>query len=171
MLGKHNPFLQTKSIYGDVVTEKTTGTFDLQMANFMYTLQWRHNGHDGVSNHQPHDCLLNRLFRRRSKKTSKLRVTNFVRGINRWPVNSTHKWPVTQKMFPFDDVIMEVLFTKSSSTAYPWYVIGWQLCCPPLESNAVKLLQAKVILTKNRVNKAHLNSTIASISRCHTHNA
>ena len=38
-------------------------------------LQWRHNGHDGISNHQPHDCLLNHLFRRRSKKTSKLRVT------------------------------------------------------------------------------------------------
>ena len=39
------------------------------------SLQWRHNAHDGVSNHQPHDCLLRRLFRRRSKKTSKLRVT------------------------------------------------------------------------------------------------
>ena len=35
---------------------------------------WRHNGRDSVSNHQPHDCLLNRLFRRRPKKTSKLRV-------------------------------------------------------------------------------------------------
>ena len=30
----------------------------------------------------------------------------FVRGIQRWPVNSPHKWPVTRKMFPFDDVIM-----------------------------------------------------------------
>ena len=30
----------------------------------------------------------------------------FVRGIHRWPVNSPHKWPVTRKMFPFDDVIM-----------------------------------------------------------------
>ena len=39
------------------------------------SLQWRHNGHDSVSNHQPHDWLLNRLFRCRSKKTSKLRVT------------------------------------------------------------------------------------------------
>ena len=29
------------------------------------TLQWRHNGRDGVSNHQPHDCLLNRIFRLR----------------------------------------------------------------------------------------------------------
>ena len=39
------------------------------------TLQCRHYGRDSVSNHQPHYCLLNRLFRRRSKKTSKLRVT------------------------------------------------------------------------------------------------
>ena len=44
------------------------------------SLQWRHNGRDSVSNHQPHDCLLNRLFRRRSKKTSKLRVTSLCAG-------------------------------------------------------------------------------------------
>ena len=44
------------------------------------TLQWRHNGHDSVSNHQTHDCLLNRLFRRRSKTTSKLRVTGLCAG-------------------------------------------------------------------------------------------
>ena len=47
-----------------------------------------HNGHDGVSNHQPHGCLLKRIF-------------------SRWPVNSPLKWPVTRKMFPFDDVIMD----------------------------------------------------------------
>ena len=44
------------------------------------SLQWRNNGHDSVSNHQPHDCLLNRLFRRRSKKISKLRVTGLCAG-------------------------------------------------------------------------------------------
>ena len=44
------------------------------------TLQCRYNGHDGVSNHQPHDCLLNRLFRCRSKKTSKLRVAGLCVG-------------------------------------------------------------------------------------------
>ena len=44
------------------------------------SLQWRHNGRDGVSNHQPHDCVLNRFFRRRSKKTSKLRVTGLCAG-------------------------------------------------------------------------------------------
>ena len=40
------------------------------------TLLWRQNGRDGVSNYQPHDCLLNGLLRCRSKKTSKLRVTD-----------------------------------------------------------------------------------------------
>ena len=44
------------------------------------TLQWHHNGHDGISNHQPHHCLLNRLFGRRSKKTSKLRITGLCAG-------------------------------------------------------------------------------------------
>ena len=69
------------------------------------TLQWRHNGHDRVSNHQPHDCLLKRLFRRRSKHQSSASLA-FVWGIQRWPVNSPNKWPVARKMFPFHDVIL-----------------------------------------------------------------
>ena len=84
------------------------------------TLQWRHNDNDGVSNHQPHGCLLNRLFRPRSKKTSKLRVTGLCVGNSPGPVNSLHKGPVTRKTFPFDDVIMckiciAVEFAASSS--------------------------------------------------------
>ena len=71
-----------------------------------YPLQWRHNEHGGVSNHHHHDCLLNRLFMRRSKKTPKLRVTGICEGIHRWPVNSPHKGPVTRKIFPFGDVSM-----------------------------------------------------------------
>ena len=43
-------------------------------------LLWRHIGHDGVSNHQPHNYLLNRLFRCRSNRTSKLRVTGLCEG-------------------------------------------------------------------------------------------
>ena len=46
----------------------------------MTTLRWRRNGHDSVSNHQPRDCFLNRLFRHRSKKTSKLCVTGLCVG-------------------------------------------------------------------------------------------
>ena len=45
-----------------------------------YPLEWRYNGLDSVSNHQSHDCLLNRLLRCRSKKTSKLRVTGLCEG-------------------------------------------------------------------------------------------
>ena len=48
------------------------------------SLQWRHNERNGVSNHQPHDCLPNGLFRRRSRKTSKLRVTGLCAGNSRW---------------------------------------------------------------------------------------
>ena len=44
------------------------------------TLRWRHNERDSISNHQPYDCLLNRLFRRRWKKTLKLRVTGLCAG-------------------------------------------------------------------------------------------
>ena len=45
----------------------------------------------------------------------------FVWGIHRGPVNSPHKWPVTRKMFPFDDVIMGGI---SYIATVPWY--GWQ---------------------------------------------
>ena len=45
-----------------------------------HSLRWSPNGRDGVSNHQPHDCLLNRLFRRRSKKSWKLRVIGICAG-------------------------------------------------------------------------------------------
>ena len=60
--------------------------------------------------------LLNGLFWRRSKKTSKLRVTAL------WPVNSPHKRPVTREMFPFDDVIMSN-FTEVCSQGF-----NWQFC-------------------------------------------
>ena len=44
----------------------------------------------------------------------------FVREIHRWPVNSPHKWSVTRKMFPFDDVII------TSITSNTWFtIIGW----------------------------------------------
>ena len=54
------------------------------------SLQWRHNGCDGISDHRHLGCLLNRLFRRESKKTSKLCITAWsLWGIHRWPV---HRW-------------------------------------------------------------------------------
>ena len=43
----------------------------------------------------------------------------FVRGIHRGSANSPHKWPVTQKMFPFDDVIM-LMVRRHYSTFLSW---------------------------------------------------
>ena len=88
------------------------------------TLQWRHNGHDGASNHQPHDCLLNRLFRHRSKKTPKLRVTGLCEGNSPWPAISPNRWSVTRKMFLLDDVI--VIWPKSRSYKVAVWTSRWQ---------------------------------------------
>ena len=85
------------------------------LLKLMDTLQWRHNNRHGVSNHQPHGCLLNGLFKRRSKKTSQICVTGLCEGNSMLPVNSPHKGPVTRKMFPSDDVIMNI-----------WNALLWQ---------------------------------------------
>ena len=53
----------------------------------------------------------------------------FVRGIHRWPVNSPHKWPVTRKMFPFDDVIMGINWTHQmiESTAGTFHCLWYYM--------------------------------------------
>ena len=52
-------------------------------------LQWRRKGHDGVSMHHPPYCSLNHLFRRRSKRTPKLRVT----GLFAWTSPLADEFP------------------------------------------------------------------------------
>ena len=84
------------------------------------TLQWRHNGRDGVLNYQPRDCLLNRLFRRRSKKTSKLRVTGLCAGNSPMTGEFPAQMTSNAEMFPFDGVIM----VKYCSTNHEI----WALC-------------------------------------------
>ena len=54
------------------------------LKNWINSLRWRHNGRDSVSSHQLHDCLLNRLLRRRSKKIPKLRVSGLCVGKSPW---------------------------------------------------------------------------------------
>ena len=63
--------------------------------HFSLALPWRHNGLDSVSNHQPHHCLLSRLFGRRSKKTSKLRVT----GLCAWNSPGTGEFPAQRASY------------------------------------------------------------------------
>ena len=90
----------------------------------LFTLRWRHNGRDVVSNHQPRDCLLNRLFRRRSKKTSKHPVTGFCMGNS--PVTSefpTERASNAEKCFHFmtspwvDCFMQKEPFNLSNSSA------------------------------------------------------
>ena len=88
------------------------------------SLQWRHNERDGVWSHRRLYCLLNRLFRRRSKKASKLHVTGTGdRGI---PLTKgPHKGPVTRKMFPFDDgIIMYVVHEGMEAENVLRYIPG-----------------------------------------------
>ena len=63
--------LLNAKVWLEMVLNITTSLF-IKPTN---TLHWRHNEPDGVSNHQPRDCLFNCLFSCRSKKTSKLSVT------------------------------------------------------------------------------------------------
>ena len=105
-------------------------------------LQWRNNEYDSVSNHQPHDCLLNRLFGRRLKKHQSSASLAFVRGTHREPVNSPHKGPVTRNMFPFDDVIVEysacsigrevTIIICAMWIILPTCNMGWQLVQVPV---------------------------------------
>ena len=95
------------------------------------SLQWRHNEHDGVSNHRRLHCLLKRLFRHRSKETSKLRVTGLCVGNS--PATGD-KGLVTRKMFPFDDVITSID-----------NALGWRPSCT---SPSIWLVVGIVVLTK-----------------------
>ena len=91
------------------------------------SLQWRHNERAGVSNHWRLDGLLNRLFRRRSTKTSKLRVTGLCEGNSPVKANSPHKGLVSRKMFPFDDVIIQ-----SITSSHTWRQCKQYIKCAPV---------------------------------------
>ena len=69
-------------------------------------LQWRHNGCDAsqiTSLTSVYSTIYSGADQRKHQSSTSLA---FLWGNHRWPVNSLHKWPVTRKMFPFDDVIM-----------------------------------------------------------------
>ena len=66
--------------YPSELTVQSIYNYYISSSKHLPTLRWRHDGRDGISNHQPHDWLFNRLFRRRSKKTSKLRATGLCAG-------------------------------------------------------------------------------------------
>ena len=78
----NHPFALFIAINLKKLSNKQPVIWDCMTLTWLYfdALQWRHNERLGVSNHQPHDSLFNRLFRRRSEKTPKLRVTGLCGG-------------------------------------------------------------------------------------------
>ena len=91
---------------------------------YAIALQWRHNERDGVSNHQPRHCLLNRLFRRRSKRTSTLRVTGLCVGNSPMTGEFHAQMASYAEMFRFDDVIMPNLLYQHN----PLIELNFPLC-------------------------------------------
>ena len=86
-----------------------------------------------------------------SRKTSKLCVTDFGRGIHWWPVNYLHKGPVTRKIVPLDDVINKDMLLRT----YPIHLIillqpGLIICadsrrqalCPEYQFNTLRARQS-----------------------------
>ena len=78
------------------------------------SLQWRHNERNGASNHRRINCLLNQIKEKSSASLA------FAWGIHRRLVNSPHKGPVTRKMFPFDDVMMDIRHHDGTKEGITW---------------------------------------------------
>ena len=132
------------------------------------SLQWRHNGCDDVSNHQPYHCLLNHLFRRRSKKTSKLRITGLRKCFHlmtsscfEWfqtcntegtqthmmspavDTGSCATWQLLRKLFDLPDIIVKTRMSTGCGVApsdwQPFVINGtWQLSWCPIFPDASK---------------------------------
>ena len=83
----------------------------------------------------------------------------FVRGIHRGPVNSPHKWPVTRKMFPFDDVIMVGEFGPVMRGFAVSFVVGMD-----------ELLNKQSIAVDLRVNRYVMSLECVSIKSQHWSN-
>ena len=116
---KYIPYIPERQAIGCILSRKDHITMALLCSpittptikpSIPYTLHWRHNGRNGISNHQAHDCLLKCLFRRRSKKTSKLRITGLCLGNT--PVTGefpTQRPSNAENVFIWHDTFMSIL--------------------------------------------------------------
>ena len=122
-------------------TIKSRKYFYLDLGDLqIISLQWCHNEHDAVSNHHRPDCLLNRLFRNRSKKTSKLRVTCLCEGNPPVTGGFPSQRPVTRKMYPFDDVIMfPAIYT----------LVHHPVCCNTLDFAKMRTMTGCLIIYRD----------------------
>ena len=78
----------------------------------------------------------------------------FVRWIHRWPVNSPHKWPVTRKMFPFDDVIIFDT-TRTGGTEYTFVHLSVLDTCVLAKTSIRKCLPMPMTFLFDTGNSRH----------------
>ena len=128
-------------------------------------LRWRHNGRDSVSNHQPHDCFLNRLFTRRSKKTSKLRVTGLCAGnppgTGEFPAQIASNAENVSIWWRHHDI------TVSGMVVYTILVIyGFIWCIIPIWFPNAYTMPDCAFLTKSGLNYIEMAAIGRDISRC-----
>ena len=86
------------------------------------TLQWRHNGRYGVSNHQPHDCLLNRLSFIQAQIKENIKAPRHRSLCGNVTSEFSTQWPVTRKMFSSDYALI-----NSQTTRRKWTVCVWNI--------------------------------------------
>ena len=114
----------------------SSSSLQLAQQHIRNALQWRHNERDSVSNHHPYNCFFNRSFRRRSKKTSKLRVTglcagnspvteNLVHGLSRWITFRPYRLVMLLRHIHVSLHVPQMLHDASAKTwRYGWYGPG-----------------------------------------------
>ena len=100
--------MNTKNTKNEITGTICVGPTTVPLHATPYPIPWRHNRCDGVWNHQPNDCLLNCLFRRRSRRTSKLRVTGLCVGNSQVTGEFPAQIASNEDFFSFDDVIIPV---------------------------------------------------------------
>ena len=148
--------------------------------DFPFTLQWRHNERDGVSNHRRLHWFLTVGSGGDRRKHQSSASLAFVRGLHRWPMNSPKKRPVTRKMFPFDDVIVRISIASGRGvwcsslikfwwhiyTSMNWVIIGSGKCFNKLRKwIKVQKFIMKQMNTGNGICKNRTDSKSDSLPR------
>ena len=123
--------------------------------------------HDDVSYHQPHGCLLNRLFRPRSKKTSKLRVTGLCVGNSPRPVNPRTKGQLRGKCFYLMTsswctvIMLHMLFSFGITNWDDWFTCFRQIKIETVkEHRQYKNTYTVILLQPGKTENGHVKSVI-----------
>ena len=149
-----------------ILIKLDNGHINILWNNYLQSasLLWRHNGRNGVSNHQPDDCFLN-CFIRRSKKISKLRVT----GLCAAEFNSEREFSL-HDCFVFNRVTQMTSNGKNVSIWWRHHVFGASWRNRPdikVVHGNIKALCGYLHLTLARREQFHITHKYLYVYYCH----